>query len=73
MGQIDFTGFAWIIIGGESGTKPRKMEQAWAESLINQARGNGLPVFFKQHGGRGRDAGGCLLNGIEIKEWPKAA
>jgi protein gp37 len=31
-----------------------------------------VPFYFKQWGGR-KDKGGCLLNGMEIKEWPKAA
>lgn len=73
LGTVDFSGFGWLIIGGESGPHARKMEQAWAERLIAQAREQGLPVFFKQNGGRDKGAGGCLLNGIEIKEWPEAA
>ncbi|NOG39792.1 MAG: DUF5131 family protein [Armatimonadetes bacterium] len=73
LGEVDFTGFAWIIIGGESGQNPRRMDPAWAESLVSQAHAQGLAVFYKQNGGRGRDAGGCLLNGIEIKELPLAA
>ena len=41
-------------------------------NLRRQAEAAGVPYFFKQWGGR-RDKGGCLLQGIEIKQWPQVA
>lgn len=71
LGNIDLTGFHWVIIGGESGAGYRKMNPAWAESIIRQCRDQDVPVFFKQTGGF--DGGNCIINGQEIKEWPKIA
>ncbi|MEW7974786.1 MAG: DUF5131 family protein [Candidatus Thiodiazotropha endolucinida] len=73
LGDVNFTGIHWVIIGGESTSGARKMEQTWVENIIAQCREQRIPVFFKQWGGNARDKGGCLINGIEIKEWPKAA
>lgn len=67
-------GIHWIIIGGESGSD-RVMKPEWAQDLIDYTRANypDCCIFFKQMGGKeGKDgAGGCLLNGREIKEFPK--
>ena len=41
-------GLDWIICGGESGPKARPMEVAWCESLLEQCRDAGVPMFFKQ-------------------------
>lgn len=71
LGNIDLAGIHWVIIGGESGAGHRKMDPAWAESVIRQCRAQGVPVFFKQSGGF--NGGDCLVNGVEIKEWPTAA
>lgn len=69
----NLTGIHWIIIGGESGDNPRFMQIGWAQNLIDYTRANypDCKIFFKQVGGKGRDgAGGCLINGQEIKEFP---
>jgi protein gp37 len=63
------TGLAWVVVGGESGTTPRMMEPNWVEEVYAQCRAAGLPFFFKQWGGR-TDKGGCLLDGVEVKQWP---
>lgn len=63
----------WVIVGGESGPRARPMDPAWAADLRRQCADAGVPYFFKQHGGRTEDKGGCLLDGIEIKQWPLAA
>ena len=73
LGDINLAGINLVIIGGESGAGFRPMRLEWAENVIRQCREQGVSVFFKQHGGTSSDAGGCLLNGIEIKEWPIAA
>lgn len=73
LGEVNLAGISWVIIGGESTSGYRKLEQEWVERLIAQCRDQNVPVFFKQWGGTSSNAGGCLLNGIEIKEWPRAA
>lgn len=60
----------WLIIGGESGPNCRPMEKLWVEKLITDADRHDVSVWFKQWGGNCRDKGGCLLNGIELKQWP---
>lgn len=41
----------WIIVGGESGAGARPMEDAWAESIVEQCSASGTAVFVKQMGG----------------------
>jgi len=73
LGDLDLTGIDWVIIGGESGPLARPMQEAWAENIIRQCRMQGVRVYFKQHGGRRADKGGCVIGGVEIKEFPQAA
>lgn len=40
----------WVIIGGESATRPRPMHVEWAESAIGQCRAAEVDVFVKQLG-----------------------
>ena len=42
----------WIIVGGESGTKARRFDIAWAESTIEQCRAGQIHCFVKQLGSR---------------------
>ncbi len=73
LGELDLTGISWVIIGGESDlVAPRPMKPEWAESIIKQAKEQGVAVWFKQMGGKGKGgAGGNLLNGRKIEEFPK--
>lgn len=45
-------GLSWWITGGESGTKARPFDLAWARSAVRTGRETGLPVFVKQLGRR---------------------
>ena len=63
----------WVICGGESGPGARKVWRAWIDELREQCAAAGVPFFFKQWGGRNADAGGCELDGAEVKQWPRAA
>ena len=52
----------WIITGGESG-----------RSLRDQCARNGIAFHHKQNGGlRGKD-NGCLVDGVEYKEFSACA
>lgn len=70
---IDLSDIDWVIIGGESGGKARSMDSEWASSLNGKCAILGIPVWFKQIGGRGRDKGGDKLNGAVIKFWPSTS
>lgn len=40
----------WVICGGESGSKARPIQAAWAQSLRDQCAAAGVPFLFKQWG-----------------------
>jgi protein gp37 len=42
----------WIIVGGESGTKPREMDLQWARDVRDQCARLGIAYFFKQTTGK---------------------
>jgi protein gp37 len=67
----------WVIIGGESGRKARKMDSNWAFDLMAQCIWFGIPYHFKQWGefnqaGErvGRWDAGHLVNGEEHLGFP---
>ena len=63
----------WVICGGESGPGARPIQADWVRGLRAQCDRAGVPFFFKQWGGRNATAGGCELDGAEVKAWPVAA
>jgi protein gp37 len=48
---LDLTGIEWIIVGGESGPKPRPFNLEWAREIRDTAREAGTLYFLKQLGG----------------------
>lgn len=38
----------WVIVGGESGSKHRPFDHAWAKSILHDCIDFGVPFFFKQ-------------------------
>jgi protein gp37 len=48
--KLDLSGIQWVIIGGESGPKARRMKPEWAESVKAQCAAANVPFFFKQWG-----------------------
>ena len=42
LGDVDFSGLDWIIVGGESGPKARPMQKEWAIHIKNQCENNEL-------------------------------
>jgi protein gp37 len=63
----------WVICGGESGPHARALALPWVRSLRNQCAFANVPFFFKQWGGASASAGGCTLDGAELKAWPVAS
>lgn len=65
------TGIDWVIAGGESGQKARRMELDWARSIKEICRVAKVPFFFKQCGSaHGKHKGGEKLDGKIIQQWP---
>ncbi len=71
LGDIDLTGIAWVIVGGESGPGARPMKREWVISIRNQCRIQGVPFFFKQWGGVRKIKKGRLLDGRTYDEYPQ--
>ncbi len=72
LGELDLTGIHWVIVGGESGVRARKMEADWARSIRDQCVKAGVKFFFKQWSGRNVKAAGRELDGTKWDEMPKA-
>ena len=60
--NLDLTGIDWVIVGGESGRKPRPMKAEWVEDIRQQCEAAGVHFFFKQWGGTNKKAAGRILN-----------
>jgi protein gp37 len=63
----------WVIVGGESGRKPRPMAPEWAVDIHEQCVNAGVAFFFKQWGGTNKKKAGRLLNGQTYDEMPDIA
>jgi len=61
----------WIIVGGESGHRPRPMQTDWVLDIQGQCRKADVAFFFKQWGGRNKKRNGRLLNGKTYDEMPE--
>ncbi|MGH8590382.1 MAG: DUF5131 family protein [Gammaproteobacteria bacterium] len=76
---LNLTGIHWVIVGGESSSKARRMDLDWARSLVEQCQLAGVPVFTKQLGERwardtfadGRSVAACGdRHGGDPQYWP---
>lgn len=62
--SLDLTNIDWLIAGGESGPRHRRVDPAWVRALRDRCAEDGVAFFFKQWGGprpksRGRELDGC--------------
>lgn len=85
LGPVDWDGYVcspgaldgWVIIGGESGTKARPFDIAWAHHTIAQCRAAGVQVFMKQIGSNPVNGAGFRHEwakhraGADPAEWPE--
>jgi protein gp37 len=71
VGKIDLSGIHWVIVGGESGPKFRSVNPDWVREIRDQCVREGVPLFFKQWGGRTAKSGGQLLDGRVWNQFPK--
>jgi protein gp37 len=70
--MLNLTEIDWLIVGGESGAKHRRVREQWITDLRDEAVRVGTAFFFKQWGGRTPKAGGRELDGRTWDEWPAA-
>lgn len=70
VGDVDLSGIAWAIVGGESGPKARPMEEEWVREIKELCERDVVAFFFKQWGGPRPKSGGRLLDGEEWNGFP---
>jgi protein gp37 len=75
--SLDLRGIDWVIAGGESGPRARRMRSEWAESIRDQCRAACVPFFFKQWGThdasgmrRSKRSSGRTLAGVTWDQMP---
>jgi len=71
--SLGLTDIDWLIVGGESGSNHRPMDEAWVRQLRAMAEMAGTAFFFKQWGGRTPKAGGRQLDGRTWDAYPDRA
>lgn len=69
--NLDLIGIDWVIVGGESGRKPRPIKKAWVEEIQQKCENQNVPFFFKQWGGTNKKKNGRSLNGKIYNGMPK--
>ena len=69
--NLNLKGIDWVIVGGESGRKPRAMKEEWVTGIKNQCLNADVPFFFKQWGGTNKKKTGRLLEGKIWNEMPE--
>ncbi len=69
---LDLTSIDWLIVGGESGSRHRRMDVEWVRDLRQSAQEARTAFFFKQWGGRTAKANGRELDGRTWDELPKS-
>lgn len=67
----------WVVVGGESGPRPRPIDRKWVADLRDACSEAGVPFLFKQWGAniegvrfRGKSETGRLLDGRTWDEYP---
>lgn len=71
MGQLDFNGISWVIVGGESGPRHRPLRPEWVRDIRDQCVAADVAFFFKQWGGYRPKSGGRFLDGTEWSQYPR--
>ena len=69
--NLNLQNIDWVIVGGESGRKPRPMEPQWVENIKNQCLESDTKFFFKQWGGTNKKKTGRELNGRTWDQMPE--
>ncbi len=68
--DLNLEGIHWVIVGGESGHRPRPMRKKWVRDIRSLCNKAGVPFFFKQWGGRNKKEAGRELDGRTYDAMP---
>jgi protein gp37 len=69
--NLNLSAIDWVIVGGESGRRPRAMKPDWVLDIQKQCESQDVAFFFKQWGGKNKKAAGRILNGRTYDEMPE--
>jgi Bacteriophage protein gp37 len=69
--NLNLEGIDWVIVGGESGRKPRPMDPDWVLDILTQCQNANVKFFFKQWGGTNKKKNGRLLLNRTWDEMPE--
>lgn len=69
--NMNLQGIDWVIVGGESGRKPRPMNSEWVQDIKDQCKSSDVAFFFKQWGGTNKKKAGRELDGRTWDEMPE--
>ena len=70
LSNLQLENIDWVIVGGESGRRPRPMHEVWVWDIMQQCRIQEVAFFFKQWGGINKKKSGRLLGGQTYNEMP---
>lgn len=68
--DINLTNIDWVIVGGESGRTPRKIEKQWILNIKERCDESNVAFFFKQWGGTNKKKSGRQLEGELYNSMP---
>lgn len=68
--NLNLDAIDWVIVGGESGHRPRPMQADWVLDIQEQCEKAEVAFFFKQWGGKNKKANGRILNGKTYDQMP---
>ena len=70
LSNLNLSSIDWVIVGGESGRKPRPIKTDWVLDIKNQCEKAAVAFFFKQWGGTNKKKSGRSLEGKTYDEMP---
>ena len=68
--NLDLTDIDWVIVGGESGPRARRMDKEWVLDIRDQCLHADVRFFFKQWGGTNKKKTGRVLENQTWNEMP---
>lgn len=68
--ELDLENIDWVIVGGESGPRARKMDPNWVVDIKTKCTKQNVSFFFKQWGGINKKKNGRLLEGRTWDQMP---
>lgn len=71
--DLDLMGIDWVIVGGESGRRPRPIDEEWVIDIRDQCARASVAFFFKQWGGINKKKAGRTLDGRTWDQLPVVA